>query len=244
MKFQLIFVKSLLLTVFFVFVRVCVFAQAENYGTRLSAGVEKKLDHLTLSAEGELRTMYYVRLISRGSLQLTADYQVAKPLSFGAGYEFMNFLDTKYKDYQLRHRLFFYAGGKCKWNRFTISLREKIQFTTKDESDRIKPNGKTDTYAINPEWLSRTRLKISYDINNSPLTPFLAFEAGYQLNNPEGNKVENIKVMLGTNFKLNKKHSFEFYVLGNKDVNVNADEEQSRFAFGVAYTFKPEKQKK
>jgi len=218
-------------------------AQQENYGTRLGMGIEKKLHNWTFAAEGELRTIYYVRLISRGSLQLSTDYKIAKPLTVGAGYEFMNYLDVKYKDYQLRHRAYAHATGKVEWKRFTFSLREKIQFTTKDESDRIKPNGKIDTYAINPAWLSRTRLKISYDINNAPVATYLAFEANYQLNNPDGNMMDNYKLTLGATYKLDKKHSFDFYLLGNKDISLIADEEQSKFALGISYTFKLDEKK-
>ncbi len=230
--------KKLLL--FCILFSVCGYlsAQQENYGTRLGMGVEKKLNNWTFAAEGELRTIYYVRLISRGSLQLSADYKIAKPLTVGAGYEFMNYLDVKYKDYQLRHRAYAQVTGKAEWKRFTFSLREKIQLTTKDETDRIKPNGKIDTYAINPAWLSRTRVKISYNINKSQIAPYLSFEANYQLNNPDGNMMDNYKLTLGATYKLNKKHSFDFYLLGNKDISLIADEEQSKFALGISYTFK------
>lgn len=213
-------------------------AQEENFGTRISVGCEKKLDNWSFSAEGEVRTIYYVRLINRGSLQLAADYKIAKPFSVGAGYEIMNFLDVKYKDYQLRNRLYFQASGKYELNRFTFSLREKIQFTTKDDKDRIKPNGEIDTYRIDPSWMSRTRLKVAYNINNSSFSPFVCGELNYQLNNPDGNKIDNIRIMLGTSYKLNKKHVFEFYLHANKNVNPEEEEEQSKFALGISYTYK------
>lgn len=218
-------------------------AQEENFGTRISLGCEKKLDNWTFSAEGEVRTIYYVQLISRGSLQLAADYKIVKPISLGAGYEIMNFLDVKYKDYQLRNRAYFQASGKLEWNKFTFSLREKIQYTTKDDKDRIKPNGKIDTYRIDPSWMSRTRLKIVYNINNNPLSPFVCSELNYQLNNPDGNKIDNIKFMLGTSYKLNKKHVFELYLHANKNVNPEEEEEQSKFALGISYTFKFDEKK-
>ncbi|KAF5047951.1 hypothetical protein DSECCO2_455190 [anaerobic digester metagenome] len=199
--------KTILTLILFFLVQL-LNAQEENFGTRISLGCEKKLDNWSFSAEGEVRTIYYVRLISRGSLQLAADYKISKPFSVGAGYEVMNFLDVKYKDYQLRNRLYFQASGKYEWNRFTFSLREKIQLTTKDDKDRIKPNGKIDTYRIDPSWMSRTKLKVSYNINKSSFSPFVCGELNYQLNNPDGNKIDNIKVMLGTSYKLKKKHVF------------------------------------
>ena len=72
-------------------------AQEENFGTRINAGIESKVNNWTLTADGEIRTIYYVRLISRGSVQLSADYKIAKPVSVGAGYEIMNFLDVKFR---------------------------------------------------------------------------------------------------------------------------------------------------
>ena len=93
--------------------------------------------------------------------------------------------------------------------------------------------------------MSRTRLKISYNINNNPLSPFVSGELNYQLNNPDGNKTDNIKIMLGAAYKLNKKHVFELYIHANKNVIPEEEEEQSKFAMGISYTFKlDEKSKK
>jgi len=88
------------------------FSQAENFGTWTTIGIEKKVNKWDFGAETELRTVYYVRLIERWSLGVSADYNINKPIKVGVGYDLMSKLDTKYLNYQMRNRMNVFVSGR------------------------------------------------------------------------------------------------------------------------------------
>ena len=211
-----------------------VFAQEET-GMWSSISVDKKLNKKwTVGAETELRTfggtdkntyndMYFVRLIDRWSFSVNTAYSPIKPVKISATYIIMNKLDTKYigtdfsdteySHYQWRHRVYFSVSGKQKWGNFSFSLRERLQFTTKDDSKRPKP------YDVKNDFTWRNRLQVSYNINKFPVTPAASVESFYSLNNPAGNKFETLRYILSFTYKINKRNSFELYGVYNQDLS-------------------------
>lgn len=230
--------KNILYTVLSVlFVPAVSFAQTTNdFGVWSSIGVNKSLSK-KLSLEGELenRTTDNSSQVSRWGLQLGGSYKVMKFLSIGGAYQFQYYHDLKYSDFQPRNRFILYTQGKYKWNKFSFSLRERLQITTKDESDRIKASGKIDTYRINPSSVWRNRLKVDYNIPKSRFTPFASFESFYQLNNPEGNEFEGLRYTIGTGYKINKRSFLDFS--GIYDKEINTDEPTNRFVISLGYTY-------
>ena len=209
-------------------------AQRESYGTWTSFGVDKKLNKWNLSAETELRTIYYLRLIDRWSLGFSTDYSILKQLKVGVGYEFMNTLDKKYLNYQFRNRFNVSTAGKLKFQDFTFSLREKIQLTFKDESKRIRSDGSIDVYSVNPEWDWRNKMQISYNIPHCRISPALSVETFYELNNPDGNGFDNFRYTLSFTYKINKRNSFEVYGLFND--SPGSDEAFGKYILGGGYS--------
>jgi hypothetical protein len=209
-------------------------AQSDRYGTWTSIAVEKKLHKWNLGAETELRTINYLNRIDRWSLGISADYSILKQLKIGAGYQIMNSWDEKYIDYQIRSRFNVSTTGKLKWNNLSFSLREKLQVTFKDESDRIRSNGTIDTYKMNPEWTWRNRMLMSYNISHCALTPSFSVETFYQLNNPDGNTFDNVRYTLSLDYKINKQNSITVYGLINS--KLNSDDASGKYILGVGYT--------
>lgn len=224
-----------------VFVSVLIFflttpvlhAQDLDFGLWTTIGFEKNLKKWQLEAEGELRTFENARKINRWSIRAESSYDIFKPVKTGLGYQFIWFNDTLYKDFQPRHRIYYFVQGKLKVADFTFSLRERIQLTTKDESDRIKESGKIDTYKINPELVLRSQAKIAYDIPKFPVNPTLSFEAFYSLSNSNGNAFRELRYTISLNYKLNKHHEFELYGLLDKDINVK--DPVNMYIAGFAY---------
>jgi len=226
--------KWLLLPVVFFSVWGSANAQREKWGTWTSFGVEKKLDKWNFGAETELRTIYAVRLIDRWSISLDADYALIKPLKVGVGYQLMNTLDTKYLNYQLRNRFSGWVTGKQKWGKWSVSLRERLQVTVKDDSKRIDDNGGIDTYKINPAWVWRNKLNLSYNIRKNPITPGFSVETFYELNNPDGNQFNNFRYTLYADYKLNKHNVLEVYGLINQ--KTDEDEDYGKYIIGLSFT--------
>jgi hypothetical protein len=210
-------------------------AQSNDFGIWTSAGADKKLGKFTLSGETELRTKENSSEIDRWSIGLTADYQVFKPIKFGLGYDFIYFNDSKYSDLQPRHRANVFITGRQKVGNFCISIRERFQLSAKDVSDRIKSNGTIDNYKVNPEYIWRNKLKIEYTIPKFPITPSISAESFYTLNNPEGNGFEQIRFILGLNYKISKHHIVELYGLNDKEIN--SEDPIQDFVLGIGYQF-------
>lgn len=211
------------------------YAQDDYFGFWASVDATKKLNRVELSGEVELRMRDNMERVARMAAKIGAEYKIIKGLNVGIAYQYIHFNDVEYSDYQPRHRLIGYIQGKQKWGNISVSLRERIQTTYKDEDDRIKSSGKIDTYKSNPEWIWRNRLKIAYDIPKCKFTPSVSAESFYQLNNPDGNVFENMRYTLACTYKINKKKSVEFFLLYDNEINVNNPED--KYVAGVSYSF-------
>jgi len=210
-------------------------AQTSDFGAWTSLGVAKKQGKWNLEATGELRLREDISRFDRVSIQLAASYRFFKQLRAGLGYEFIYYNDSEYNDYQPRQRYMLFIQGKQKIRHFSFSLREKVQRTIKDESDRLKENGNYDNYKINPEWIWRNRITLTYNIPRFPLNPAFSFESFYQLNNPDGNRFEKLRYILSINYKPGKHHEFEFY--GLMDHKINVENPYKRYILGLGYVF-------
>lgn len=210
-------------------------SQNDDFGIWSSVEVTKKLKKFELNGELEFRMRDNLQNIARLSGKVGAEYRIIKPLKIGAAYQYIYFYDTEYADYQPRNRFIAYLQGRHKWGNVTFSLRERIQVTVKDESDRIKSSGKIDTYKMNPDWVWRNRLKIAYDIPKSKITPAVSVESFYQLNNPDGNVFEGMRYTLSGTYKINKQQSVELFGLYDKEMNVKNPE--NRYVVGCGYTY-------
>ncbi|WP_298651805.1 DUF2490 domain-containing protein [uncultured Proteiniphilum sp.] len=227
---KIIIIFSLLLV-------VCMSLRSQNddFGIWSSVEVAKKLKKIELNGEFEFRMQDNLQNIARLSGKVGVEYRIIKPLKIGVAYQYIHFYDVEYSDYQPRNRFITYLQGQQKWGNFNFSLRERVQLTTRDESDRIKSNGKIDTYKMNPDWIWRNRLKIEYDIPKCKITPAVSVESFYQLNNPDGNAFEGMRYTLSGSYKLNKQQSLELFGLYDKEMNVNNPE--NRYVLGIAYIY-------
>ena len=237
--------RKLIILLFAILPVTFIWAQGE-YGSWTTISLEKELSKKwELGAEAELRTIYYARLMERMSLGLSADYTILKGWKVGAGYQIMNKLDTKYLNYQVRNRFNLSTSGRLKFNDLTISLRERIQLTTKDDSKRIRDDQTIDRYKINPEWKWRNRVQISYNIPNFKITPTFSVESNFQLNNPDGNHFDKMRYILSLGYKIKKVHQIEvFGVLNDEfesdDAGViisSSDDVYGKYNLGVGYKY-------
>jgi len=210
-------------------------AQDETFGVWTTLEVQKKYQKWDFAAATELRTSGFYSSVDRVSLQLEASYEIAKAFKIGANYEGIDTYDTKYNDYQLRNRFGIFVQGKQKFGDFTFILREKIQLTTKDDSDRIKSNGEIDTYKIDPDLVWRNKLKVKYNIPKFPVTPSLSAETFFQLNNPDGYMFEKLRYTLSFDYKIAKRQHIELYGLVNSEIY--GSNQGNTYVLGLTYSF-------
>jgi hypothetical protein len=208
--------------------------QESEFATWNTFKIETKVKKWELSAETELRYSISNDHLKRSGVELSASYPVIKKIRLGVAYNLMDYYDLKYSDFQLRHRYSFFVTGKKRWGDVQFSLSEKVQSTLKDDSDRIKSSGEIDTYATNPEWTWRNKLKIDYNIPGCKIKPSIAAESFFSLNDPDGNKFSGLRYSLSLGYKLNKHHKIELN--GILDQDVNSTKNRTTYIPGISYT--------
>lgn len=208
------------------------------------AGIMKNLN---VAAEMEYRTTDGVNGTDRLSWSAGLDYRLVKWLKVGAGYTYIHERNpgriTKKGNiipafWQPRHRVYAGVTGSYSWNRFTISLRERYQYTHRKEQwvpkfddDGVTPKSDELIKGADKHVL-RSRVEIEYNIRKSRFSPYISCEVYNLLN--EGFVNDKTRLTAGTAFKINKHNSLDvFYrysIVSGSDPNLNI--------IGVGYSFK------
>jgi hypothetical protein len=151
----------------------------------------------------------------------------------------MNKLDTKYEKYLMRNRFTTSLSGKLDFDRFTFSLRERLQLTVKDDSKRLKPDGTINTYSVNPELTWRNRLQIAYNIPKFRIDPTFSIETFFDLNNPGGNSFSKYRYTLSFDYKIQKQHIFEIFGVLNSEIIANPEDDDlyGKYIVGTSYKY-------
>jgi hypothetical protein len=233
----------LILTSLFIFQTV--FGQeTDPGGIWTSVSTEKKLGKkFSIGTEFEFRSKGFNFDRERLGMQIAGDYEIIKGLKFGASYTFLN-VEDDYRftndsirvHFQNRHRTHLQLSWRYKLGNFTFSLRERAQWTFKDETDRIRiypgypPVIGINSNRINPDLVWRNRAKLTYNIKKFPVTPSFSFESYYLLNEPEDLRIFNadgsdfrttntffskLRYSLAFEYKIDKKNSIEVYGMLN-----------------------------
>lgn len=88
-----------------------------------------------------------------------------------------------------------------------------------------------------PEWYTRSKLTIKYDFDK-PVTPYIASELRYQINNPRSVEVNNLwhrsRFIAGLDYKKSDRNTFGVYYLIQREWNVSAP--QNLYILGLEYT--------
>lgn len=237
-----------------------------------------------IGAEVDYRTTDFVKTSSRVSAGLDADYKITRWLKAGAGYSFLydHSLTSLKEDYKKsgafngynedapfwrsKHRAYFDLTGKLKAGRFTLSLRERYQFThsmpTTCERTRYRgpvlPNMGVDTegmlekqgYYFWPDDVTtatidkeeknthmlRSRLAVEYNIRHCPVTPSVSYEIQNILN--QSFKAAKQRVTAGIDWKVNKKFYLSFDYIYQHEFQPDENEAGNLHALSIGAKIK------
>lgn len=223
-----------------------------DFGMNYELGAEKKLSRKwNVGLETELRTRNNFRTFDRWSMSMGAEYKILKGVKAAAGYTFLydnnkEELDLKrdglrFNKYTpgywgVRHR--FYAGisGSIDWQRFTIGLRERWQYT-----HRIEATGKK--YDFDEEaWTSvkakdkhvlRSRLQVGYDIAHWKFDPTASVELFH-----DNSGLQKVRYQFGVDYKLRKTHVFSLTYRFQKVNSDDDDNDLDSHLIGLGYKYK------
>ena len=172
----------------------------------------KVTSNLELELEEEIRFFRDVTEIDRISTSLGAAYTITDFLKAGAGYSWI--LDHKVKKdvYENRHRYYFYLRGRARLGGFKIDLREKFQSTYYDPA--------FDDERYSPANELKSRLQVSRNFKDAGLEPYANVEMYYQLNDPEGNKIDQMRYTAGIEIDLTKSLILDPFFRIETDINI------------------------
>lgn len=229
-------ITQLFIFVVFTFINLSILkAQTNDFGLWNTIGIEKKWKKISFELESELRFNNNISQFNRWGLAFQVSYKILKPIETGFAYEYQLFNDVEYSDIQPRQRYSLFLQGKFKMNRLTLTIREKVRRTIKDERDRIDEYGNYDTYKINPKFDWCNFIKISYNIPKFPISPSFSFQSFYQLNNPDENIFDELRYTITFSYKIKKQHLFELNGILKQEINVT--DPVNTYIIGIGYKF-------
>jgi hypothetical protein len=224
-----------------------------DFGMWYELGAEKKLSSKwNVSAEAELRTRNNARTADRWSVGINAEYKILKGLKASAGYTFLDYNNQEEFDLKSdglrpnkwtpsywaeRHRFNVSLTGSATWNRLSISLRERWQYTYRPQADNKKYDFDNETWkAVKGKGknMLRSRLQLGYDIPHWKFDPFANIE---MFNDKSG--IKKMRYQVGVDYKYRKKHTF---ALTYRFQKVNGDDDDDNDVnsqlIGLSYKYK------
>lgn len=257
-------------------------ALADDYGMWLDLAAQKSLTkQLSVSLEADLRGENKMQNLTRASIGFGLGYKPAKWLSLGAGYSFIgdyNLSESKtwigktsgkFKGYKVddaywrnKHRATVDVTGSLPIGRFTLSLRERYQYThfvghTIDRTeysgeiknlegfvgDKYEYNGKyfsscettRDEKAAKDKHYLRSRIGLEYNIRHCNWTPYATYEFSNDLSNSL--HLDKQRLTVGTEWKVSKQHRLDFAYVFTHGVD-DDDSANNLHVLSIGYKFK------
>lgn len=200
-------------------------AQVSDAGLWTDVCIEKKVTYaLAIKLTQEFRFNENISELGTVLSDIGINYRISKKISIGGNYRLTEKrrLDNSYST---RHRYYFDIAYKQKTKIASLSFRTRFQSQYADFNS--KTDGRTPTY------YSRNKLSVKYN-SGRKYEPYLASELYYQLNNPDGNKIDNVRYEFGVDYELNKLNNIELFYLIQQEYNVKNPGRD--YIMGLGYT--------
>jgi hypothetical protein len=204
------------------------FAQVNDAGLWLSLNGEKKItSRFSVELSQEFRMNENITELGEFFTDAGITYKINKNIRVAANYRFIN---KRRKDdfYYRRNRFYFDLSFKKKFKPLAFSFRTRFE----DEYRQMRKN----TDYPGPYYCSKNKFTAKLDLNKK-FVPYLYAETSNPLNDPHGFFIDQMKYCGGIEYNINRVHSFDFYYLIQKDMNVNEPETDYVIGIGYYYSF-------
>ena len=210
-----------------------VYPDAGSWNTfSISYSLNKKFS-LLFTEELRLRENY-----SRLNLLYTnlgVEYKANRYFKTSLVYRWIN----KYMDedaFSFRHRLMWDATLKYPYKKFTLAYRHRLQVEGR--------NLQSSESGFMPEWYSRNKLDLSYNLNKK-VSPYISAEFRYQIRDPRNFESDGTwhrtRLQAGIDYEYSKKSKFGIYYLMQFEYNVSAPE--NLYITGLEYSLSLKRKK-
>lgn len=220
--------KILYCTILNLFLLGLVHAQNNDMQLWTTISLEKKITKtFSLNYAEEVRFNENISEVGQFFSDIGGTYKINKAWRISANYRFTNKrqLDDSYSK---RHRYYVDLSFRKKFDPVVLMFRTRFQSQYKDVFSSY--TGKI------PEHYSRNKLTLKFDLDKK-YNPYLSAEMFYQLNNPEGNKIDNMRYSVGLEYAFNKRTSLDFYYMIQQEYSVSNPERDFVIGAGYQYSF-------
>lgn len=225
-------------------------AHADDFGLDINLGLKKKIiKGLSASIEGSIRTQDNSSELERLSIGPGIDYKPIKYLKLDLGYEFIDKYRPSYTTnndnivesyWSPRHRIVASVSGILPLGDFKISLRERYQYTYRQETSAKKTSqsgaAKSDKIvSAEHSHMWRQRLSFEYEHPDIHIAPHFDFEMYNNL--ADGFAFDKLRFLLGIEYEITKNHSVELYYRYTYEIADSSEENSHLLGLGYEFTF-------
>jgi hypothetical protein len=210
-------------------------AQSTDYGMWSDVDISKKLNKkMTLVLEEEFRLRNELKTTDKFQSTFEFDYKLNDYFTAGASYTLINYYHpgNKKHDYQnyweTRNRFNIFGEGDYDLGRFNFSLRERFQST-------YRVLDSVSTASVNPKFILRSKLSVSYNIPKIPVEPYAYCELFNVLNGTDKSKLEECRLSAGLKYKVSKKLSLKAGYIFSNEMDTEEGEKSNVASIGLSY---------
>jgi hypothetical protein len=221
------------LSFIFCFVLTTLFSQESEFQTWIETGVKGKIIK-RLDYSADLTTRVGNLGVETFFPQATLKYKITDWFKPSIDYRIV-FKKEPNLNYSGSNRLNFNLNFNKLFDRLNVGLRMRYQYSFNQISGA--------NYQPEFDKAYRIRPSLSYDINNSILTPSASVEFFYNpANGPLGKRFTKMRAFIGTELELKGPHGIEIgYIY---DQSLNLPDPSTRHILNLSYVFKIESPKK
>ena len=208
-KMTMMTIRKIFLTLTLIAIPLLIYSKGDDFGIWTGVNVKHKIvKKLDAKVSGALRTFDNNSKIDQSYLEGGLEYDFNKYISVSGSYRLISKLEDN-SEYYFRHKLFIDLKGTLPAGRFDLSLRARIQRTTKtyieDEEDLIS------------KYFGRLKLKAGYNTPSFPINPFISCEFFSPDLSDRGFGITKNRFAAGGELKLTKKTSLEAGYIFQRD---------------------------
>lgn len=161
--------------------------------------------------------------IGMAFLEVGSGYKLNKSFELEASYRLYS--KRKVEDiYSTRHKLNIDLSYKKNWYRFNFQVRTRVEMEYKD---MLSSND-----GLVPDFVWRNKFQAKYSLTKK-MKPFAFYEVYNPLSNTYYFEVTKHKLVLGAEYKINKRNSIELYYLYEAQIHKNNP--NRFFVTGISY---------
>jgi len=203
-------------------------SQINDFQTWSNISLSKEFDSdIKISISEELRMYNNSSEIDEFFTELAVDYKVSKIFEFGLGYRFTrNFTSKGNKRFEQR----FDANATFDFSVKRFDFEYRLKYQTNDEELFDQTSNKTFVSTL------RNRAKISYNIKNIKLEPYISSDLFYTIDLKDISEFSKIRNAVGFEYEFSKHSSIDTFLMFEREFHKKTL--QRVLVFGLTYKYK------